>query len=158
MTTTKYSKERLEEAVKNSASYAGVLRDLGIKQAGGSHSHIKKMIEFYEINVSHFTLKGWNKGLTSSKRKTAKDILVLKTPKDHKAKSIQLRRALIEIGRPEICEKCETGTEYNGLPLVLEIDHIDGNSWDHREHNLRFLCPNCHSQQTTNKPWKTKNS
>ncbi len=29
--------------------------------------------------------------------------------------------------------------------VPLEIDHIDGNSENNSEHNLRLLCPNCHS-------------
>jgi 5-methylcytosine-specific restriction endonuclease McrA len=33
--------------------------------------------------------------------------------------------------------------------LVLELDHINGNNRDHRPNNLRFLCPNCHSQTPT---------
>lgn len=45
----------LKEAAENSVSYAGVLRFLGIKQSGGSHCHIKKMMAKFEINTSHFT-------------------------------------------------------------------------------------------------------
>ena len=35
--------------------------------------------------------------------------------------------------------------------VPLEIDHINGNSEDHREDNLRMLCPNCHSLTHTYK-------
>ena len=36
-------------------------------------------------------------------------------------------------------------------PEGLEVDHIDGNSENHREDNLRMLCPNCHSLTNTYK-------
>ena len=38
---------------------------------------------------------------------------------------------------------------WNGKELKLELDHINGVSGDNRPENLRFLCPNCHSQQPT---------
>ena len=41
--------------------------------------------------------------------------------------------------------------EWNGKSIVLEIDHIDGNSENNRPENLRFICPNCHSQTDTYK-------
>lgn len=35
------------------------------------------------------------------------------------------------------------------MPLILQLDHIDGNHENHHISNLRFLCPNCHSQTKT---------
>lgn len=34
-------------------------------------------------------------------------------------------------------------------PLVLHLDHVNGDGDDHRLENLRLLCPNCHSQTDT---------
>lgn len=50
----KYTKERLEEAAQNSTSYAGVLRFFGVKQAGGTQSHIKRMMTKLGVDTSHF--------------------------------------------------------------------------------------------------------
>jgi len=46
------------------------------------------------------------------------------------------------------CNECNI-KDYNGKPLSLELDHINGNGHDHRLENLRWLCPNCHSQTKT---------
>ena len=43
------------------------------------------------------------------------------------------------------CECCGI-SEWLGKNLSLELDHIDGNRYNHKLHNLRILCPNCHSQ------------
>lgn len=34
---------------------------------------------------------------------------------------------------------------------ILEIDHIDGDSTNHKPENLRVLCPNCHALTSTYK-------
>lgn len=44
--------------------------------------------------------------------------------------------------------------KWNGLPIKLELDHVDGNSENNVESNLRCICPNCHSQTPT---YKAKN-
>lgn len=47
------------------------------------------------------------------------------------------------------CVCCGNIGEHNSQPLVLQLDHINGINNDHRLENLRFLCPNCHTQQDT---------
>lgn len=137
--------EQLEEAVKNSLSFAGVLRYLGIKQAGGSHSYYKKRIIKAGIDYSHFTGKGHNKGKVSNTRRTSKQILILRLTGRRECCK-RLRRALFESGVDHRCSLCGNGPEWMGHSLTLDIDHINENWLDDRIENLRFLCPNCHSQ------------
>lgn len=40
---------------------------------------------------------------------------------------------------------------WNNKELKLDLDHINGDPTDNRLDNLRFLCPNCHSQTNTYK-------
>lgn len=40
---------------------------------------------------------------------------------------------------------------WQGETIVLDLDHINGINTDNRIENLRFLCPNCHSQTDTYK-------
>jgi hypothetical protein len=47
-----------------------------------------------------------------------------------------------------LCEICEIN-EWNGKPLTLHVDHIDGDRTNNVFSNLRVLCPNCHSQTNT---------
>jgi hypothetical protein len=59
-----------------------------------------------------------------------------------------LRRHLVET-KGEVCEICGQGPIHNNLPLILQMDHIDGNSDNNQISNVRLLCPNCHTQTKT---------
>ena len=47
------------------------------------------------------------------------------------------------------CAICGGSRKWNGKPLSLILDHINGVNNDHRITNLRFVCPNCDSQLPT---------
>lgn len=50
---------------------------------------------------------------------------------------------------PYVCEKCGNDGNWQGQILTLQLDHRNGINNDHRLENLRWLCPNCHSQTET---------
>ena len=41
------------------------------------------------------------------------------------------------------------GLEWQGKPLELRLDHINGDHFDNNLTNLRWICPNCDSQLDT---------
>ena len=63
--------------------------------------------------------------------------------------TFKLKNRLLQEGIMENkCSICNL-TEWNGKPLNMELDHINGNRTDHRLKNLRMICPNCHAQTET---------
>ena len=54
MSKIKYTKEILEPIVKESISVAEVIRKLGLREAGGTHCHVTRKIEQFNIDKSHF--------------------------------------------------------------------------------------------------------
>ena len=63
--------------------------------------------------------------------------------------TLKLKKRLIKEGIKENrCEICNI-TEWNSQPISMQLDHIDGNSHNHKLENLRMTCPNCHSQTET---------
>ncbi len=143
----KITKEELELVVKKSLSISDICRQLNIRPVGGNYKTIKSKLKEFDINTDHFTGGAWNQGnrfrpFGSNKRELS-EILIKNSP--HKT-SHHLRLRLIKEGlKDNKCEECGI-TDWNGKPISLELEHVNGDNTDNRLENLKILCPNCHSQ------------
>ncbi|MFI5936823.1 HNH endonuclease signature motif containing protein [Actinoplanes sp. NPDC051494] len=149
MANVRYTRQILADAAAASTSMAGVLRHLGLRQTGGAHAHLRRRIDHLGIDTTHFLGQGHARNVPPRNRRRPEEVMILR-PLDAKREVPRiLRRALTESGRPYLCSSCGIGDTWHGQPLTLQVDHIDGRFWDCRAENLRFLCPNCHSQTAT---------
>lgn len=150
MPKLKYTAEFLSPIIKESFSYAEVLRKLGLQFSGNNNTYIRDRVKKFNIDISHFTGALWSKGrkLTHLQLKPS-DILVNNRLDGRRDKASTLRKALLESGIEHKCGVCALLPEWNGKYLQLQIDHINGDGTDNRIENLRFICGNCHLQTET---------
>lgn len=139
--------EQITAAVKSSRSLAEVLVKLGFKPGGSRQTALKERIQELRLDTSHFMGQGWRKGSWTLviPRVSLSDLLV----EGRFVVTNRLKWRLIREGlREPACEVCDR-REWNGRPIPLELDHINGRRDDNRIDNLRVLCPNCHAQTET---------
>ena len=150
MSKRSWSELQLKHAVKISKSYRNVIKLLNLKPTGGNYDQVKKYIRELNISTEHFTGMVWNKGLKFDFNPKIKleDILV----KNSIYQSFKLKKRLfsVKLKKPK-CEMCGWAKKSIDGRIPLELDHINGDRHDNRIENLRILCPNCHSLQTTHR-------
>jgi hypothetical protein len=120
---------------------------MSVLTAGHRHAHLARRIRRAGIDTSHFLGQAHNRG-----RRFPRDpaqVLVVLPPGSDRPRTSTLRRALEASGARRCCALCGCEPEWLGAPLILMIDHVSGDWLDNRLENLRFLCPNCHSQTST---------
>jgi HNH endonuclease len=147
-----WTNKQLTEAIKKSTNMSEVINELNLKTKSGYYKSLKIYIEKLKLDTSHFTEEHYTKKAhykkkTPSPRKTLKEILVENS--DYMNTSV-LKKKLIREGLIQNkCQMCGLGQFWNEKKLILQLDHIDGNNTNNKIENLRFLCPNCHSQTET---------
>lgn len=146
----RWTEEQLKQAAQKSSSIRQVIFHLGLVPAGGNYIHVQKYLRALKINISHFKGKGWNKGLKriGEFRISLDQALVSNST----YQSYKLKRRLFAAGlKIPKCEECGWAKTTTDGRLPLELDHINGDRMDNRLENLRILCPNCHSLQSTHR-------
>lgn len=141
------SDEQFEQLIKTSINISEVLFKLGYTTKGNSwgYSQIRKRMD--DLNIPMNAFKGKSAMISRSKEKELTEDDLFKENCRHNRNC--LRRFIIKNNiLPYKCARCGI-TKWNNKTLSLELDHINGINDDNRLENLRFLCPNCHSQTTT---------
>lgn len=134
-------REELFNLVSECNSYSEILRRQGKAISGSSVKHLKEKLLLYGIDFisTHKNIDNFNKRPVE---------MYLK--ENISTSSRYLKQRLIKEGlKKDICEICGQSNEWNGKPLTLQLDHINGDHYDNRLENLRVVCPNCHTQTET---------
>lgn len=134
------------EIVANSNSYCDCARKLGLSPYGANSTiQIKKRIAELNCDISHFSQTA-NANNVSTKYSLAE---ILVEDSNYNNRTSLKKRILDEKLLEYKCVLCGNTGEWMGKELSLQLDHKNGKNNDHRLENLRFLCPNCHSQTET---------
>jgi HNH endonuclease len=152
----RYSEQELRDAIGVSDGYAATLRTLGLCQTGGNNQVLKRWIDQWEIDVSHFP--------TASERARRNPRLNAQpTPVEEyliEGKVVNgnhLKRKLYQSNlKTPVCELCGQDENWRGMKMSLILDHINGVHDDNRIENLRIVCPNCNATLDTHCGKKNK--
>lgn len=131
------SKSQILQWINENRSKAYMCKQLHCKQET-LNSYLQKMEIEYAGQQGRYNQ-------TPANKKTVEEYLA----SAEKIKSSKLKYKILEEGIKEYKCECCGRTEWNGLPIPLELHHIDGDHYNNNLSNLMIVCPNCHAQLTS---------
>jgi hypothetical protein len=149
-------RDRLANVTQSAKSIAQILDALAMRRDGRAHHELRRRLAELEIDTSHLRGQAWNRGETrESHPSVAAGAKKIRIPDEE----VFCERSRITIGYKIVkrlrrmgwenkCQICGI-SDWQGKPLTLQLDHINGIHDDNRLTNLRYLCANCHSQTDT---------
>lgn len=137
------TKEEFQSIIFNSRNITDALKKLGYSTTSGSVAALLKQRCLEEgIDLSHFSSYRSLKG----KGRTDEEIFCLNS---EVIQSVLRKHFLKRTDVEYKCAICGQKDEWQGMPLTLILDHINGTNNDNRIENLRWVCPNCGIQLKT---------
>ena len=144
-----FTDKELEKFLSSSRSFRNFLKKAGYYTTGsGAYNSAKKYLNSKGIIIPEYNYKSVFYGKIENE-----DFFIENSLLDRGTiKNRIIREKLIDYK----CEGCNNEGIWKDKKITLELDHINGINNDNRLINLRFLCPNCHSQTDTNSGKKRK--
>ena len=149
MRKTKWTDEELSLYVAESFGFSDLLRKLKLSVSSGNYKTIRRRIESLCLDTRHWTGKSQcgDRNPSFRHRIPLEQILV---ENGFYRNLPRLKQRLIKEGLLENkCAICGLSSVWNNKKIVMILDHVNGESFDHRFENLRLVCPNCNSQIDT---------
>lgn len=138
----RFSRAQFERICNESSSVAEICRRLGYSVVSSAYRSVYKRAAAESVSLGHLAKS--NRGRSFPKQRAPVD-KVLQSGNRGWIKKVFLREGLLN----NLCALCGMPPEWRGRPLVMRLDHIDGDSRNNVLDNLRLVCPNCDSQLPT---------
>ena len=136
----------VRQCVQESSSIHELQTKLGYSiNSGKIDNTIMKYCIEHNISLNHL-INSENHASSAREKRTVENIFC-----EHStATQATLRRWYTKGEYTEYkCAICGQEPIWNGKPLTMTLDHINGNNTDDRLENLRWVCPNCDRQLDT---------